>query len=118
MTWHRRAACRGMNVDTFFPDPQDHPAVDHAKSICATCPVLDDCLTTYIHENHGIFGGTTRTERRLLRAELGIGPAERPLPDHGTESRYRHHGCKCERCLIACREAERWRRARRERLSA
>jgi WhiB family redox-sensing transcriptional regulator len=52
-SWRDVAACRGVDLDVFFP-----PAIDHgtgtwesngwtagpAKAICASCPVADICL--------------------------------------------------------------------------
>lgn len=39
-----------------------------AKEICASCPVEKDCRTyaIEIREQHGIWGGMTEGERRLL----------------------------------------------------
>jgi WhiB family redox-sensing transcriptional regulator len=51
----------------FFPvnDEQAGPA----KTICATCPVRDQCLEWAIasRQEDGIFGGLTPTERHRLR---------------------------------------------------
>jgi WhiB family redox-sensing transcriptional regulator len=42
-----------------------------AKSICAECPVRAECLdyALSIREPHGIWGGLTEAERRLLIAD-------------------------------------------------
>jgi WhiB family redox-sensing transcriptional regulator len=65
--WREDAACRGADLDLFFPVSDDDAGP--AKSICATCPVRDDCLEWSLatRQEDGIFGGLTPTERRRLR---------------------------------------------------
>lgn len=58
-------------VDLFYADEVDEPEeIEHAKSICAKCPVVDTCLSDNLHEQHGIWGGKTATERLHLRREM------------------------------------------------
>ncbi len=72
--WQQRAACRGPNHDIFFPPTQMERRSEkrlrerRAKEICASCPVLADCRTyaLQIREQHGIWGGLTEGERRLV----------------------------------------------------
>jgi WhiB family transcriptional regulator, redox-sensing transcriptional regulator len=70
--WRQRAACRDEDPELFFPVSEVGPAArqaDLAKAICARCPVRELCLG-YAMDNgldHGVFGGTTETERRELR---------------------------------------------------
>ena len=70
--WRQRAACRDQDPELFFPVSEIGPGArqtDHAKAVCARCPVRTACLE-YALDNgldHGIFGGTTETERRTLR---------------------------------------------------
>ena len=72
--WQQRAACRGPNHDIFFPPSQMERRSEkrlrerRAKEICASCPVLADCRTyaLQIREQHGIWGGLTEGERRLV----------------------------------------------------
>lgn len=78
--WRQRAACRDLDPELFFPvseiGPGAHQA-DRAKSVCAGCPVRTACLE-YALDNgldHGIFGGTTETERRALRRAGTARPA-------------------------------------------
>lgn len=73
-TWQARAACRGPESVLFFPPTyaERKEARDererHAKAICARCPVRTPCLeyATSIREPHGIWGGLTESERRVL----------------------------------------------------
>jgi WhiB family redox-sensing transcriptional regulator len=63
--WRSRAACRGADPDLFFPLGSNREAI----AICAGCPVREDCLDEALEKGDlGIRGGTTETERRLMRA--------------------------------------------------
>jgi len=65
--WRSDAACRGADLDLFFPISDDDAGP--AKAICATCPVRDACLEWAIatHQEDGVFGGLNAAERRRLR---------------------------------------------------
>lgn len=72
--WQSRAACAGMDQSIFFPPGGG--SVKRAKKVCANCPVKAQCLDMallipyHIDEaGGGVFGGTTRYERRSLRRE-------------------------------------------------
>ena len=73
-TWQLRAACRGPESALFFPPttPERKDERDlreaKAKAICGECPVQTECLdyALGIREPHGIWGGLTEAERRLL----------------------------------------------------
>lgn len=100
MSWRHDAACRGMDVDLFFPHDNDWREAEHGKAVCAVCPVADECLGENLYEPYGVFGGTTPVERRALRRRLGL---RQPQPEarHGTQSRYIHHKCRCGACQAA-----------------
>lgn len=68
-SWREAAACSGTPGVDFFPAPDDPAAVSRAKSVCASCPVSDDCLAFAIETNQpdGIWGGMTAKERAGLR---------------------------------------------------
>jgi hypothetical protein len=63
--WWERAACRGIDVEVFFPLPNDIEGVERALRVCERCPVRAGCLHYAItnREVHGIWGGTTETQR-------------------------------------------------------
>lgn len=69
--WRHDAACRDEDPELFFPVSQVGPGARQAaeaKAVCARCPVRAECLG-YALDNaldHGIFGGTTESERRAL----------------------------------------------------
>lgn len=72
--WQAKAACRGPQSAVFFPpshfERKDEKAAREAraKAICATCPVIRECLeyALRIQEPHGIWGGLNEVERRQL----------------------------------------------------
>ncbi len=64
--WMAEGNCRNHPPAVFFPS--DGVGVDHARRICGTCPVLDQCLD-YALDNridHGVWGGTSERERRRI----------------------------------------------------
>ena len=68
--WRARAACRGLDPDMFHPTQNGNALANQAKHVCAGCPVRTDCLADHLHEELGIWGGTTPTERRRMRREV------------------------------------------------
>lgn len=72
--WQVRAACRGPNQAIFFPPSQMERRSEkrsrerRAKEICSSCPVQLECrnYAITIREQHGIWGGLTEGERRLV----------------------------------------------------
>lgn len=69
-SWTERAACAGMDPNIFFLEHGDSAAT--ARSICASCPVKDECLELGLwqpNDAFGIFGGTTPRERIEIRKE-------------------------------------------------
>lgn len=74
--WRSRAACRDQDPELFFPVSELGPGasqVAEAKAVCARCPVRVECLRYAVEGglDHGIFGGTTPTERRQLTRRSG-----------------------------------------------
>lgn len=67
------AACKETDLELWFPhdvpDPAEMRVIDGLREVCASCPVLTECLSYALkHERWGIWGGMTATERgRLLR---------------------------------------------------
>lgn len=67
--WMDQGLCRNHPPGTFFPS--DGVGVEVAKRICATCPVVEDCLEYALrnHIDHGVWGATSeRQRRRILKA--------------------------------------------------
>jgi WhiB family redox-sensing transcriptional regulator len=73
-TWHLQASCRGPESQLFFPPTVGERREERdrreagAKVICNGCAVRTDCLdfAVRVREPHGIWGGLTESERRLL----------------------------------------------------
>lgn len=67
-TWRRRAACRGIDAEVFYPATEDDADAAEAKAICAECPVRQACLEHALayREREGVWGGTTERERRRI----------------------------------------------------
>jgi WhiB family transcriptional regulator, redox-sensing transcriptional regulator len=67
-TWRKQAACRGLDVEAFYPISEDEADAAEAKAICAECPVRQACLEHALahREREGVWGGTTERERRRL----------------------------------------------------
>jgi WhiB family transcriptional regulator, redox-sensing transcriptional regulator len=73
--WQDLAACRTADPELFFPVSEAGPAlgqVARAKAVCATCSVREKCLDYALatRQPHGVWGGTSEEDRRLLRAEV------------------------------------------------
>jgi WhiB family redox-sensing transcriptional regulator len=66
--WRYRAACRGTDLKVFFPGRGQ--SAEHARQICASCPVRELCLDYALRHGivHGIWGGLTERDRRALRS--------------------------------------------------
>lgn len=65
--WTDLALCQYTDPEVFFPEKGQ--ATAPAKRICTRCPVTEQCLTYALagDERHGIWGGLSERERRLLR---------------------------------------------------
>ncbi len=63
----KRALCAGEPPDVFFPS--DGVGVLRAQKICASCPVVEDCLEYALahHISHGVWGGSSERQRRRLQ---------------------------------------------------
>jgi WhiB family transcriptional regulator, redox-sensing transcriptional regulator len=71
LDWWRSAACRTADPELFFPVSSVGPGreeVARAKEVCATCMVRRQCLQFALatRQAHGVWGGTTEDERRLI----------------------------------------------------
>ena len=68
--WRERAACRGVELDVFYPERGE--TAEPARQICAACTVRRPCLE-YALSNRiasGIWGGLSERERRPLQSRL------------------------------------------------
>jgi WhiB family redox-sensing transcriptional regulator len=67
-TWRKRAACRGIDAEIFYPETDDEADAEAAKAVCGVCPVRQACLEHALahREREGVWGGTTERERRRI----------------------------------------------------
>lgn len=65
-TWRKRAACRGVDPEVFYPVSDEES--DEAKAICAGCQVRQACLEHALahREREGVWGGASERERRRI----------------------------------------------------
>ena len=76
--WQFDGACRTVDPETFFhPDgergPRRRQREMNAKSICASCPVLQQCRdhALQVQEPYGIWGGLSEDDRLAIYAKQG-----------------------------------------------
>jgi WhiB family transcriptional regulator, redox-sensing transcriptional regulator len=80
MNWRHRAVCKDEDPELFFPIGEEHTSgktptapvrLQHAKAktVCARCPVVSDCLDWAVTtgQGFGVSGGMTPDERRALK---------------------------------------------------
>lgn len=69
--WRKFAACRGLDINLFFPDRGvSHWEIRNTKEVCESCVVRDFCLEDALSQDEdpgGVWGGTSGRERRALR---------------------------------------------------
>lgn len=67
--WWSDGECQriGAPVDWFFPERGASAAP--AKSICAVCPVIDECREYGMSQKFGVWGGLSERERRRIRSQ-------------------------------------------------
>jgi WhiB family redox-sensing transcriptional regulator len=70
--WRQQAACADVDPLIFFPvgvSEEAQAATDVAKSICAECPVAQECLLFAVTTNqeYGVWGGLDEEERKEVR---------------------------------------------------
>lgn len=70
--WYEDAACASHPAEMFFPPSDDSSAARAAKTICAACPVRDECLSFALEtaQSEGVWGGMDAGERRRLRRRI------------------------------------------------
>ncbi|WP_353946471.1 WhiB family transcriptional regulator [Streptomyces sp. HUAS MG91] len=76
-SWQEHAVCRPtahhhIDLDLFFPEPDEMDRIREAKSLCAQCPVRRTCLDAALEngDRDGIRGGMTEEEREPLHSKL------------------------------------------------
>ena len=66
------AVCVGGSNDpeTWHPEPEDYELAAHAKALCGTCPLIEQCLILALSdpETTGIWGGSDEIQRSAMQA--------------------------------------------------
>ena len=72
--WHAKAACRGAGTERFFPPSSG--ALAPARSVCARCPVIEQCRSAALADPslRGVWAGTSERERARARRAAGGAP--------------------------------------------
>lgn len=67
LDWQAKAACEGMNLNSFFPD-MDFLVEPEVLIACGRCPVKENCLNWAMEhgEEFGVWGGMTEEQRRKI----------------------------------------------------
>ena len=68
-TWMKKAACRGMDTNIWFPEKGETTNANIAMQICQTCPVIKECGEYGAYEKNGIWGGLPYKQRRKGRSD-------------------------------------------------
>lgn len=78
--WMAQGTCRFEPPATFFPS--DGVGVEHAKQVCAACPVQRRCLEYALTNriDHGVWGGTSERQRRRILKQRRTRPDFLPEP--------------------------------------
>lgn len=86
--WMAHAECRGLDPDLFHPERGEDQS---AKTVCASCPVIEQCREKAIMDNslHGTWGGMSVRQRKIERRRRGIVLPKGRRKDFGTTSRAR-----------------------------
>jgi WhiB family redox-sensing transcriptional regulator len=68
--WHRKAACRGIGTDAFFPVVGGNGQA--ARAVCDTCAVRTKCMASALDhaDSVGVWAGTTDRDRKRMRQDV------------------------------------------------
>ncbi len=68
--WRSEAACATADPEAFYPDDENRSRA--AKTVCAGCPVVAQCLAYAFTANEpfGVWGGLGTDERDFVRTAL------------------------------------------------
>lgn len=75
--FYEEPACAEVGGDLFFPERFEQPfgniEINMAKKICLSCTHKNECAEWGINkEIHGIWGGLTEIQRRIIRRQRSI----------------------------------------------
>lgn len=72
--------CTTVPPETFYAELGHRDEVAKAKAICRRCPIIEQCLADALdrNEQHGTWGGLSKSERQVLRRGLRMGLVQPP----------------------------------------
>ena len=78
--WRSEGACREVPPSLFFPRRGE--VVDMARSVCASCPVIEQCrdYALGVPGLKGVWAGLSENERTALGQEAEASQVENPSP--------------------------------------
>lgn len=88
-----------------FPARGDWEGVARAKAVCASCPVIEQCLDFISRnpERYGVWAGIAGKKITEERKRRQIIPNN---AKHGSRSKY-GNGCRCDSCEFAMKRQDR-----------
>ncbi len=80
--WMDGAVCTSTDPEAFFPDKGGTTAP--AKSVCASCDVVEQCLAYALANGHteGVWGGLSPRQRHALQAGKRVVRVSAPISGH------------------------------------
>lgn len=77
-------SCAGADARLFFSKNRND--LEAARELCAACPMFDACYEwAIIHEDYGLWAGTTRKDRFAIRKLRAAVVVAIPTPRTGDE---------------------------------
>ena len=85
-SWRRRAACRGIDAEVFYPATEDEADAAPAKAICGQCPVREPCLEHALgHRDARASGGAPRNASAGASCASDASPPEPAVAGGGVD---------------------------------
>lgn len=70
--WYDDAACVGTPLEWWYPGRGQSALLEKGLSLCATCPVRENCFRTAYEagDDDGVWGGSTGAQRLVWGVEM------------------------------------------------
>lgn len=75
VSWQEEAACKGADINLFFPaerGSKSYYQYEEIEKYCASCPVQEECLQFALDNfiYNGIWGGKSANQRRMIAKQM------------------------------------------------